>query len=252
MTAEYRETADSVHHPRTMKAHVVVPILAGLAAPAVADDGMALRSQIGFGATLAPDRVAVTSEGGYVGGAGDFRGHLAAEGTIVSGLSVFAIASYGENDPGQAASGRPALGAAYQISDPRRSPIGARVSLAYKPEGFSEAEGEIEGVTVLSHRFGGDVARALFAFGSDADGHESDGELGGSYLHQTTDRLALGASTRYRHAIGGTAMKRWDLIAGAVADLGFGRWRVEGMAGVGALQGSGAGPLGLVSIGIDL
>src|SRR5262249_29490646 len=39
---------------------------------------------------------------------------------------------------------RPRVGAAYQVRDPARAPIGVRVQVEYKPEGFTEPEGEVE------------------------------------------------------------------------------------------------------------
>ena len=231
-----------------MKAIALVCLLAGTAA---ADDDVALHSQVGFGATVVPDRVAVTTEGGYVGGAGRYEAHADAEAAILlPGLSVFASFEYGDETDGQK---RPALGAAYQILDPRTHPFGMRLSAAYKPDGFDEPEGEIEGVLVTSTRIGRDVARVLVAAGTDPDGGEGDYEIGGSYLHRTGERLVLGATTKYRHALYGSAMQQWDLTAGALADVAIvARWRVEALAGVGAAQGRSTGPLGLLSVGIDL
>ena len=233
-----------------MKACLAVCLLLGTAGTVAADDAFALHSQVGFGPTIAPERAEVTTEGGYVGGAGRFEGHLSAEGTLVAGLSLFIAASYGDENDGQK---RPAIGAAYQIASPLDHPIGARVSVAFKPDGFDEPEGEIEGSLILSHLMGRDMVRAALVAGTDADGNEGDYEVGGSFLHRTTDRLAIGITGHFRHALVGNPMVRWDMIAGAVGDVAIGgRWRVELLAGVGAAQGNGAGPVGLGSVGIDL
>jgi hypothetical protein len=230
-----------------MKALAAVCILAGTAA---ADDDVALHSQVGFGATVIPDRVAVTTEGGYIGGAGRFEAHATAEATLLPGLSVFTSFEYGDESAGQT---RPAIGLAYQFLDPRTHPVGVRLSTAYKPDGFDEPEGELESSLVLSHVMGRDVVRTAFTAGTDPDGGEGDYELAASYLHRTSDRIVLGVTTKYRHALYGNAMVRWDWVTGALVDVAIaGRWRVEALGGVGAAQGRGAGPVGPLSLGIDL
>jgi hypothetical protein len=212
----------------------------------------ALRSSVGWGQTLAPDRVSLATEAGYDGARqlADATAHV--EVTLIPRLSIFAAVTYGEETAGTS---RPALGAAFQITDPRTTWVGARISTAYKPEGFSEPEGEIETILVLSHLINTDVARTFVAYGRDPDGHESDVELGLGYLHPLTDTWLVGLTSRGRYAI---QLKdvgpRWDLIAGAVGDLTMDRWRFEVLVGGGAVDTSGvkAGVIGLGSVGIDL
>src|SRR2546427_10923551 len=89
----------------------------------------------------------------------------------------------------------------YQLLDPHRHAIGVRLSGAYKPEGFSEPEGELEGVLAASRLIGGDVARTFVAYGSDSDGRQADTELGAGYLRRLAEHWVVGGTLRYRYAL---------------------------------------------------
>src|SRR5262249_55666613 len=150
----------------------------------------------------------IWTEGGWEGA--DQRAQVTAtvEATVLPRASVFATAQFG----GITDHSRPAVGAAFQLIDPRTSANGARISVAFKPEGFTEPEGEIESVLVLSRRFAGDSVRAMVACGQDPEGRESDAEAGGSFIHRLSGSFELGVTSRYRHAIAvkTTAEPRWD------------------------------------------
>ena len=211
------------------------------------------RSAIGWGQSVNPDRVCMWSEGGWDGAAHRAEVDATVEATVFDRASVFATAQLG----GVSTTARPAIGAAYQLVDPRTGTTGARVSVAYKPEGFTEPEGELESVLVLSQRFGGDVVRARLAYGQDPEGRESDAELGGSYLNRVGN-VELGVTSRYRHAIKvkTLAEPRWDLISGVVGAYLRGRSRIELLVGVDALaygtDPAQTGVVGLVSVGTEL
>ena len=221
-------------------------------AEAPAEDAT-LRSTVGWGQTVVPDRLVVTTQAGYDGAQQRAQATGYVEAAIASHFSVFAGVTYGEETRGVS---RPAFGAAYQLLDPHVHAIGLRVSGAYKSEGFTEPEGELEGMLVASRLIGADVARTFAAYGSDADGHESDAEVGAGYLHRLADHWVVGGTMRYRYA---RAMKtpdmpHWDMVGGAVGDLLVDRWRVELLVGGGAVgfARTETGPLGLVSVGVDL
>jgi hypothetical protein len=227
-------------------------IVAALAAPAFADADASLHSTIGWGNTVEPERVALSTQAGYDGAQQRAEATALVEVALYARLSAFAAATYGEEATGAS---RPAIGLAFQILDPRSAPIGLRISSAYKPEGFSEPEGEFETILVAAHLFGDNVARAFVAYGRDPDGHESDVEAGAGYLHRVAENVVLGATSRYRYAINlKEAGPRWDLIAGAVGDVSVDRWRVELLLGGGAVgtAETATGLLGLISLGIDL
>ena len=150
---------------------------------------------------------------------------------------------------------RPALGAAYQLLDPRDGGIGARLTLSYKPEGFTEPDGEIESVLILSRRIPGGVLRGMVAYGQDPDRHESDAEGGGSLVMRVAPDLVVGGTFRYRR---GLVIKpgepTWDALGGAIGGLAFGRSRIELMLGADGIRYTTAqwGIVGLVSFGTEL
>jgi len=220
------------------------------------DDLATIRSQVGWGASINPDRVGITGEGGYNGGAGRATANATLEATLFSRASVFANVDYG----GIIDHARPALGAAFQIIDPRHGNYGLRASFAYKPEGFTEPEGELEGALVGSRRIGADAIRAMVAYGQDPDFNESDVELGTSYLHRASGHLVVGGTVRFRKALKlkmGVVEPDWDFIAGAVGGVWFARHtRAELLVGAYAVaypgRSTGTGAIGLVSIGTEL
>ncbi|MDB4957098.1 MAG: hypothetical protein JWO36_4667 [Myxococcales bacterium] len=213
-----------------------------------------VRSQIGWGTSINPDRVGVWSEGGWNGGT--HRAEVAAtvEATVFARASVFATAQYG----GVYTNTRPTLGAAYQLIDPRKGANGARISVAYKPEGLTEPEGELESALVLSRRIGGDAFRARLAYGQDPEGRESDAEAGASYMHRLDTSFELGVTSRYRRAIKvkTTVEPRWDFIGGAVGGYVRGRSRFELLLGADSiahtLGPTQTGVVGLVSVGTEI
>src|SRR5262249_9529154 len=144
-----------------------------------------------------PNVVSLSSDGGYDGAAGKAIGNVGVEAAIYKGLSIRASAELGGLVKDF---GRPAIGAADQFLDPHTPPVRLRLSVTYKPEGFTEPEGEIESVAVITRLIGKDSVRAFTAFGGDPEFAESDGELGGSYLHAFGDNFVAGGMGRYRRA----------------------------------------------------
>ena len=233
--------------------------LVAMAGTARADDNLTVRSQIGLAPTVVPDKAQLTTQLGFEGaGSVASRGEATGlvEATLLPRLSVFAAVQYGDEAAGAS---QPSIGVAYQIADPRTAAIGARISVAYKGEGFSELDGESETVLMLSKLHGADLGRVMLAYGFDPDFHDSDGEFGASYLHAVASDVALGATSRLRYAFASNpdGGLRWDLFGGAAGEVTFGHWRIEALAGVSSvdLVMSGSvktGAFGLVSVGYDL
>src|SRR5262249_30769118 len=153
---------------------------------------------VGWGQTVVAPHVSVTTQAGYDGAQQRAQATGVVEAALIPHLAIFTGATYGEETRGAS---RPTIGAAYQLLDPRAAAIGLRVSTAYKPEGFSEPEGEIESMVIASRLISGDVARSFAAYGTDPDGNESDVELGAGYMHRLATNWVVGATTRYRYAI---------------------------------------------------
>ena len=209
------------------------------------------RSQIGWQQTLAPDHVSLASESGWDGAARRAVVDAAVEATVWRHASVFATMSYVEIDR----QARPGLGRAFQLVDPATTRNGARISVAYKPEGFSEPGGELESILVLSRRLDGRVVRAMLAYGRDVEGSESDGELGGSYLQRERSWLYLGATARIRYGIATRpGDPRWDAIAGGLAGIEVSSSRLELLVGSDTLAEPSprSGLVALIGVGCTL
>ena len=209
------------------------------------------RSQVGWGPTVGPDHVSLAPESGWDGAAGHVVIDGSLEATVLRRASLFVGFSYGDVE----ARMRPSIGAAYQLIDPRTSRLGARISIAYKPEGFDEPEGELESVFVLSRRFDGKVARAMVAYGRDPEGRESDAELGASYMQRANAHCYWGASARGRYGIAvRVGEPAWDVVAGGIAGVDLGWSRVEVLGGTDTLAAPTArtGPVGLIGLESDL
>lgn len=96
---------------------------------------------------------------------------------------------------------RPNLGARVQVL--RQSAHGVDGSLAvfYKPEGFTEPEGEIETTLALARAFDAVTVGGNLVYGQDPEGHERDGEIRVSLLRRG-GRLVYGVDARARFALG--------------------------------------------------
>lgn len=231
---------------------VVAIALAPMVAHAEPSDyDLALRSQIAWGPTISPDTVSLSTEGGWNGGDRRAVVSAAVEATLLPRLSLLTNATYG----GLTDHARPAIGAAYQLLDPRTSSIGARLSLSYKPEGFTEPEGELESVLILSHQIPGGMVRGMLAYGQDPERNESDVEGGASLVQRVSPDLVIGGTFRYRRGLViKTGEPSWDALGGVLGGMAIGRARVELMVGADGIKYSSAqwGIVGLVSIGTDL
>lgn len=231
-----------------------VPALLALAPAIAAADPSpelelsAAKSRIGWGTTLGPDRVALATDGGWNGAEARAEMHAIVEARVIDRASVFVTTSY-------EARARPGVGAAYQLLDPRSRALGLRASFQYKPEGFTEPEGELEGQLVAMRPLGGGAGRLLLAYGQDPEGNEADAELGASYVHHIAGAFVAGASARYRYGI---AVKNgepsWDLLGGAIAGFAPGAWRVELFLGGTALDrmGTKSGAVAMLGASADL
>ena len=228
---------------------VAVPPTA-LADPAQPDLALE-RSEVGWGRTVEPDRAGLATESGWDGAAQRVVVDASVEAIVLPHASLFATMSYVELDR----QARPGVGAAYQLIDPRTSRNGARLSLAYKPEGFSEPGGEMESMLVLSRRFDGQVARTMLAYGRDVEGNESDAELGASYIRRASSSWYAGATGRVRYGIATRSGEpRWDAIAGCLAGLSSRRSRLELLLGSDTLAyaATRSGVIALIGVGSEL
>jgi len=91
---------------------------------------------------------------------------------------------------------RPSVAGRVQILSQGRHGVDGALSIAYRAEGFTEAEGEIETVVALSRKIGGAMAIVNLAYGQDPEGRERDGEVRAAVLGSLSRRVQLDVDGR--------------------------------------------------------
>jgi len=140
---------------------------------------------------------------------------------------------------------RPTIGGRVQVLRQERHGIDGSLSVFYRPEGFTEPEGEIETFVSLGHRFDRLALLGNLVYGQDPEGNERDGELRAAALY-AVGRWTVGVDSRARFAIGAqhgansAAEPRFDLLAGPVAAATVGPVALFGMAGPSVLKLAGS------------
>lgn len=124
---------------------------------------------------------------------------------------------------------RPSVSGRVQVLSQRRHGVDGALSIAYRAEGFTEAEGEIETVVALSRTIAGATAIVNLAYGQDPEGRERDGEVRAAVLGPVSRRVQLGIDGRWRFDLGSDqAVLRTshelatDLDVGPVAAIALG------------------------------
>jgi hypothetical protein len=238
-----------------MSRRLSLPLLAALAFPAAARaQGMdeaaprtfATRDSVASGAFL-PFTVSAAIEkqaalgsavGGYDGahGAGVFE--AAAEVRVFGPVALRGGAVYSS----AADRLRPSLGARVQALRESRHGVDGAVGVAYRPEGFTEPEGELEAVFSVGSHLGATYLIGNLAYGQDPEGNERDGEVRLAALHPLGP-LFVGGDARARFDLGSAAAKnepRLDAVIGPVASYIAGPVSLLVQGGASALKLRGA------------
>ena len=126
---------------------------------------------------------------------------------------------------------RPGVGAGIQLAP------GSTAYLFYKTEGFTEPEGEVEAVLAFERQLDVVRARVNVAYGQDPEGNERDGELALAAHVEPRPGWFVGATARYRDALGSTNQPRRESIvrdgfAGPTTTLALGQVAFTWSAGV--------------------
>ena len=140
---------------------------------------------------------------------------------------------------------RPGIGAAVQLLDERKQGVAGSAYLSYKAEGFTEAEGEIEGLVSFGKQFGWVHSTLNLAYGQDPEGAERDGELALGLHVEPVHGLFTGVIGRVRDALGsngdkGTGILR-DAFGAASATYVIGRFGVTASAGIAGVKTTASG-----------
>jgi hypothetical protein len=150
--------------------------------------------------------------------------------------------------------GRPTIGGRVQLLRQERHGIDGSVSVFYRPEGFTEPEGEIESFVSLGRRFERVSVFGNLVYGQDPEGNERDGEIRFASLYGA-GRWSVGLDSRFRFAIGtqkGTmaaAEPKYDLLAGPVASATVGPVALFAMGGPSVLKVTNTTSTGFAALG---
>jgi hypothetical protein len=187
-------------------------------------------------------RALLVSTGGY----GSLQRNAVFQGTVdvtvYRRVALRAGVDYGER-PGGAM--RPSGGLRVQALTQDRHGIDMSVGAFYRPEGFTEGEGEIEGVVAFGRTIQRWLLLANLVYGQDPEGKERDGEVRMGSLYQATTHLQVGLDSRMRFDLGSEDVQRekeggarYDLLLTPAAVYSLGWVCLIANAG---LQGMGVG-----------
>jgi hypothetical protein len=152
--------------------------------------------------------------------------------------------------------GRPGVGGAYQFLTEAKNGVSSTAYLVYKTEGFTEVEGEIEGLVAFGKTFGAVSTVLNIGYGQDADAKERDGEVAFHAHVPVATRVLVGVTGTYRDALGsgGDLGVLRDAFGGFTGTVVAGPVAVTAMAGIAGLQTMGtsgmtAGPSVTLAVG---
>jgi hypothetical protein len=208
-----------------------------------------LRARIPGGPDAPAPGLGASVQGGWGGAHAQAIGAVSAEGLLFGRLTIRAGVDY---DAGKT---RPSASASYVLYSPEHNQVGVLVGLAYKPEGLTEPEGEVEGTVALSHKFGDALGSASITYGQDPDFNEHDGEIALAAVQPVSQTVALGGVTRARSGLGSTTDlgARWDGLAGGLARIQVEQYTVTAVVGSEIIGvdpgGTKLGLLGTVAVG---
>lgn len=170
--------------------------------------------------------------------------------TIFGPVAVRLGATYGQRQD----TFRPTVGLRVQALSQERQGIDLGVGAFYKPEGFTEPEGEIELMLTFARRFGRLASFANVVYGQDPEGRERDGELRLGALYALATPLQLGLDARLRFDLGSEEEKRageggaeYDLVVGPTASYALGTVALIAQTGF-SLYGTAPARAGVIAL----
>jgi hypothetical protein len=168
----------------------------------------------------------------------DFNGEIQVWGPF---RLVLRVDNASANNNGKA---RPGIGGAVQFLEERRYGVAGSAYVSYKAEGFTEAEGEIEGLVSFGKQFGGLHSTLNLAYGQDPEGNERDGELALGLHIEPMHGLFTGVVGRFRDALGSNGDKGTGVLRDAhglvSATYALGRFGLTASAGIAGVKTIGS------------
>jgi hypothetical protein len=135
---------------------------------------------------------------------------------------------------------RPGIGAAVQWLDEARHGVSSSAYFVFKTEGFTETEGELEGLVAFGKQLGAVHGTLNLAYGQDPEGRERDGEVALALHVEPRPGLVAGVAGRYRDALGssgdkGTGILR-DALGGLTGGVAIGNFAAVATVGYGGIE----------------
>jgi hypothetical protein len=135
---------------------------------------------------------------------------------------------------------RPGIGAAVQWLDERKHGVSSSAYFSYKAEGFTEPEGELEGLVSFGKQLGAVHGTLNLAYGQDPEGNERDGEAALGLHIEPLHGLFTGVIGRYRDALGSNGDKATGILRDALGGLSatyvIGSFGITGTAGIAGIK----------------
>jgi hypothetical protein len=139
---------------------------------------------------------------------------------------------------------RPSAGVRIRVVGEAAARPGVALGAFYKTEGFTEPEGEVEGVLAISGHVGEVGLLANLVYGQDLDGRERDAEVSLAATAHVRERWLLGIDTRARVNLaaaaspppGKAALPRFDLVAGPLVMCRLGPTFLALQSGLSAIE----------------
>jgi len=147
---------------------------------------------------------------------------------------------------------RPGVGLKWQIAGAADRPLSMAVVGLYKPEGFSEPEGELELQYLCSLHLTRTELDLNLVAGGDPDLRESDLEAHVAGGYRLGRRVVVGGEARSRVGLGSKhdGYGRQEHVIGPMAQIAIGRVLASGFVGAGALETWGAPALRFGAYGV--
>ncbi|MCC6998366.1 MAG: hypothetical protein IT370_27390 [Deltaproteobacteria bacterium] len=190
---------------------------------------------------------AISASGGWDGARRQFLAEAGVRGAVFRRVNIHA-AAVRTADGGA----RPMVGVIGQIIQEARGGVSLFGLLQYKPEGFTEPEGEVEAALAGLRHFGRTALVASVTYGQDPEGNERDFELGLAARVEVSERVAVGLASRGRMGHEKDSATVSDLGGGAFASFTSGQATITVTLGASAIQSAGqthGGPWLLTEIG---
>jgi len=202
--------------------------------------------------SVGPSRALVAGFGGYDSAGQAPRVESFAEARVVGPFALRFGAQWRDERQNMA----PSIAGRVQILSQAKHGLDGGIALAYKAEGFSELEGEIEVIVAAARSFGSWRLVGNLAYGQDPEGRERDGEFRAAALWHLGTLYYLGLDSRGRVNLGAEGEElneheepKFDFDIGPVLSVALGPLALSAHTGISGVQrGEGETRVGVVAL----